>query len=96
MGHGIAVVAVLVGGWVAAILLLILVLRLTVWGATEPTRTIAMVLFVIGMALFPAAPAMAAWLSAYYGWVAAARILGVLAVIAAVVGVWTVQFATTT
>jgi hypothetical protein len=71
-------------------LLLIQVLRRTLLGATEPRRA-------IGMALSPAAPAVAARLAADYCWSATAWILGVLAaVIAVAVGVWMFLFATTT
>jgi heme/copper-type cytochrome/quinol oxidase subunit 4 len=97
VGGAVAVFAVLVGGWSAAALLLIQALRLTLFDATEPRRTIGMVLYLIGMALIPAAAAVAAWLAADYGWSATAWVLGVLAaVIAVAVGIWMFLFATTT
>ena len=97
MGRTVAILAVLVGGWSAAALLLLQALRLTLFDATEPRRTVGMVLYLIGMALIPAAPAVAAWLAADCGWSATAWILGALAAaIAVAAGVWMFLFATTT
>jgi len=96
MSRWVTTSAVLVGGWAVAALLLFQALRLTLFDATEPSRTVAAVFFLIGMVLIPAAPAAAAWLAAGHGWVAAAWILGGLAAILAVtVAVWMVLFAGT-
>ena len=92
-----AVATVTVGGWLVATFLLLIVLRLTFFGAAEPIRTYAMVMFLIGMTLIPVAPAAGAWLSAHYGWTVAAWTLGIVAGVAAIVAaVWVFLFATTT
>src|SRR4051794_2024000 len=97
MARAFSIAAVTIGGWLVAALLLWQALRLTLFDATGPSPTVAMVLFLVGAALIPATPAVSAWLAAHYGWTVAAWILGVLAAIAAVaVAAWVVLFVTAT
>jgi len=97
MARGLSVAAVVAVGWAVAILLLYQGLRMGLQYAYEPAPTIAgiekptiaAIMFYLGMALIPASPAAAAWLSARCGWTVAARILGGLAaIIALIIGVW--------
>jgi len=89
----LSLVAVVVLGWAAAILLLF-------WGLTRalaqqppgpdtPHEVIAPIVWYIGLTLVPGAPAVAAWLAARYRWRAAAWVFGMLAgSLATVLGCW--------
>jgi hypothetical protein len=89
MLRALAVAAVIAVGWAVAVLLLAEGLRLALENMFGTTPWYAGVMFWIGLTLIPASPAAAAWLSARYGWTMAARIIGVLAaVIALIVGGW--------
>jgi hypothetical protein len=89
----VLVIAVLAGGWAAGVLLLAALLRYSMFNCNA-NKALTSLLYFPGMALLPAAPAVAARLTAGYGWTAAAWLLGVLAAaIAAVIGTWMVRAA---
>jgi len=90
MGRAFSLVAVLVIGWAAALLLLYWGLKRTIgWIDPSPDNPFAVAVAFIGLALVPATPATVAWLAAKYGWSVAAWGFGVLAAaLAIILGGW--------
>ncbi|WP_433363649.1 hypothetical protein ACQPZX_32520 [Actinoplanes sp. CA-142083] len=93
MGRGLAIVAVLAGGWTLAVVLFLWSLRLA--GLMSNGSVMSGILLVAGLAVTPAAPAAASWLAGQGGWTVAAWILGVQAAILAVIlGGWLIGMIT--
>jgi hypothetical protein len=93
MLRALSLVAVLVIGWAAALLLLYWGLRLGLAhmysGPDDPEPIAPAIMFNTGLALVPATPAAMAWLAARYRWRVAAWAFGVLAAAFAIyVGFW--------
>jgi hypothetical protein len=89
MARGLAIVAVMVGGWAIAVSLALVALRNM--GFLSDAPPISGICAVACLILTPATPAVAAWLAAQAGWTVAAWILGgVAAVLAAVLGWWAI------
>jgi hypothetical protein len=90
MGRVLSLIAVLVSGWAAAILLLHYFLKLSFGDVThDPGRTVRSIVELTGLVLVAATPAVAAWLAAKYGWTATAWVFGVLAAgLAGILGLW--------
>jgi hypothetical protein len=90
MGRVLSLVAVLAIGWAAATLTLYYGFKMA-FGFLDkgPHATTGAVLMYIGMALVPAAPAVAASRAAHYGWTIAAWVFGLLAAaLAVILGYW--------